>query len=38
MFFIEHFRPQTGTGTALALLIADLLIAAQAKEQVMQGL
>jgi hypothetical protein len=36
--FIKYFRLLTGTGTALALMIADLLIAAQAAEQVIQGL
>ena len=38
MGFLKYFRLRTGTGTALALMIADLLIAAQATEQVIQGL
>jgi hypothetical protein len=38
MSFIKYFRLWIRTGTALALMIADLLIAAQAAKQVIQGL
>jgi len=36
--FIKYFWLRSEAGTALALMIADLLIAAQATEQVIQGL
>jgi hypothetical protein len=38
MLFIKYFRLRSEAGTALALMITDLLIAAQAAEQVIQGL